>query len=270
LKLALVQTRTVWHDPAANRARFDEWLGGVDADADLVVLPEMFATGFTMASAAVAETMDGPTVAWMQAHSRRRGQAVAGSLVISAAGNYYNRFICARPGEPLVCYDKRHRFRMAGEHQHYAAGARRAVFSLGEFRICPMVCYDLRFPVFFRNRGDYDLLLCVANWPAARERAWRTLLAARAIENQCYAVGVNVLGRDGNGVGYNGASLAIGPEGEVLLDSGNTPGAFSVTLDLDRLERYRAEFPAWRDADIFTMAGDTPELPLPEIDEEPT
>jgi predicted amidohydrolase len=262
LTLSLIQTATRWHDPAANRLLFEAWLAQVPADTDLVVLPEMFSTGFTMASAEVAEDTAGPTLTWLGEQARLHDKTLCGSLVVAEEGGYFNRFVWMPPGGSRVFYDKRHRFRMAGEHLHYAAGSRRVIVECNGWRILPLVCYDLRFPVWLRNRrqGDaqnyepeYDLLLCVANWPAARRLAWQTLLRARAIENLCYAAGVNVVGTDGNGVDYSGDSGVYGPEGQQLLDAASGAGVFTATLDGEALNAYRGGFPAWQDADEFEL-----------------
>lgn len=253
LSVALVQTALHWHDPAANRVLFDRLIAEVDPSADLIVLPEMLSTGFTMASAEVAETMDGETVAWLRDLARKRGAAVAGSLVINDAGRCYNRLVWMPADGRETIYDKRHLFRMAGEHEHYAAGESRVNVQLGDWRIRLSVCYDLRFPVWLRSRQDYDALLCVANWPAARQTAWNTLLRARAVENLCYAIAVNRIGRDGNGVGYSGGSAVYGPEGEALAEVFDREAVVELSLDLDELDTYRQRFPAWRDADGFKI-----------------
>ncbi|MEM6707325.1 MAG: amidohydrolase [Pseudomonadota bacterium] len=253
LTLGLIQTRTVWHDAVANRALFDRWIDSLTEPVDLLVLPEMFSTGFTMASRTQAETMAGPTVAWMVAQAERLGCALCGSLVIEADGQYFNRLLLVHNDGRIDAYDKRHRFRMAGEHEHYAAGDARRVFQLAGVRILPQVCYDLRFPVFSRNQEDYDLVLYVANWPAPRALAWRTLLRARAIENLVYAVGVNRLGTDGNGIRYLGDSAVVGPTGEALVDCGARESLTRVTLDLTELDGLRDTFPAWQDRDDFTL-----------------
>ena len=256
--LGFIQTSTVWHDPAANRDRFTRWLAQVPATTQIVLLPEMFSTGFTMQPAAVAETMAGPTVAWLRAQAAQREQVIGGSVVIEEGGRHYNRFLWATPAGALAYYDKRHCFRMAGEHEHYAAGHTRPVWPAGGLRVRPLVCYDLRFPVWLRRRDDYDLLACVANWPAVRLDAWRTLLKARAIENQAFVAGVNIVGTDGNGVVYDGGSVVFGPDGRCLLDAGNREGVFTVELDLDQLAQYRSGFPAWQDADGFSIVGADP------------
>ena len=253
LTVSLIQTDTRWHDPAANRARFDRWFEAVPDAAQLVVLPEMFSTGFTMASAEVAEPMDGPTVAWMRDRAADLGRTLCGSVVIEDGGRCFNRFLWVAPDGTLECYDKRHRFRMAGEHEHYDAGSRRRVMRLGEWRILPLVCYDLRFPVWLRNRGDYDLLLAVANWPAPRQNAWNALLRARAIENLAYAAGVNIVGTDGNGVPYTGGSAVYDPEGRALAEAEDSASLLTVTLDGEALAEYRERFPAWQDADDFEL-----------------
>ncbi len=255
LTVSLIQTATHWHDPAANRDLFDDWFTGLPADSELVLLPEMFSTGFTMSSREVAEVMGGPTTRWMQQRAVELGRVLCGSVVIRDGDRYVNRFCWATPDGEIQHYDKRHRFRMAGEHEHYDAGGARIVFELDGWRVCPMVCYDLRFPVWFRNRGDYDLLLCVANWPAVRRDAWNALLRARAIENQAYVAAVNVVGDDGNDVAYVGDSSVYGPEGETLVAPSGAPGIFSHTLDKAALDDYRAAFPAWQDADRFSLTG---------------
>ena len=252
LVVSLVQAATHWHDPGANRSAFEAWLDLLPDDASLAVLPEMFSTGFTMNAAEVAETMDGATVAWLRQQAVTRGVAVCGSAVIAARGNHYNRFLWAS-ADTLITYDKRHLFRMAGEHEHFAAGTRRVVIEHAGWRVLPAVCYDLRFPVWLRNRHDYDVLLCVANWPAARQAAWRTLLQARALENQCYVVGVNIIGNDGNSVEYAGGSVAFSPEGHCLLDAQDAAGVFTISLDWQALANYRETFPVWRDADDFLL-----------------
>ena len=257
LTLCLVQTPTHWHDPPRNRALFDALLGDLPRDADVALLPEMFTTGFTMRAAEVAEPMDGPTVAWMRNRARRLDCALCGSLVIEEGGKFFNRMIWAAADGGITTYDKRHRFRMAGEHQHYEEGTVRVVVGCRGWRISLAVCYDLRFPVWLRNRGDYDLLLLAANWPRARRLAWDALLRARAIENLSLVAGVNVLGKDGNGVRYAGGSALYGPEGEALVEAGERQGVFTATLEKAPLDAHRAAFPAWRDADGFAIDGET-------------
>jgi predicted amidohydrolase len=253
LNVALVQTDTRWHDAAANRAALDASFARLPPATDLVVLPEMFTTGFTMAAATVAERMDGPTLRWLAAAARQLDTAIAGSLVIESAGAHLNRLVWVTPDGTVQTYDKRHLFRMAGEHEHYAAGRARLVVEWRGFRICPLVCYDLRFPVFSRNRNDYDVLLYVANWPAARQQAWQALLRARAIENLCYVIGVNRVGVDGNGLAYAGGSAVYDWLGAARAETAAQTGVFPVALDPGELAGYRRSFPAWQDADAFDL-----------------
>lgn len=257
LTVSLIQTHTHWHAPDDNRALFERWFTQVPDHAQVVLLPEMFSTGFTMSSAEVAEPMGGPTLAWLRDQAAGLGKVICGSLVIKVDGCYYNRFVWVTPQGAVTSYDKRHCFRMAGEHQHYSAGDQRCTIAFGAWRVCLMVCYDLRFPVWFRNRGDYDVLFCVANWPAKRQQVWNSLLRARAIENQCYAVGLNIVGVDGNDVGYSGGSAIYTPEGKALLEAGEAAGVFTASLDGDALMDHRRRFPAWQDADEFTLADET-------------
>jgi len=261
LSLSLVQTPLHWHDPAANRAAFESLLNANAADSDLVVLPEMFTTGFTMDAQAQAETMQGESVAWLREQAAARGQTLTGSLVIEDQGQYFNRLIWMPPDGNGGWYDKRHLFRMAGEDETYSSGPARRIFRLGDWRILPLVCYDLRFPVWSRGADQFDLLLYVANWPAARRSAWTTLLPARAVENLCYAAGVNRIGSDDKGIDYAGDSGAWDFFGNSLVDAGDATGVFPVTLDGARLLRYREKFPAHRDADRFSLFDSDPDLP---------
>ncbi len=256
LTLSLIQTQTFWQDPRANRTMFDSWFREIPESTDVVVLPEMFSTGFTMNSVEVAEPMNGPTVTWLRAASEALNKIICGSVVIVDDGFRYNRFLWVTPDGELRIYDKRHRFRMAGEHDHYSSGSERLVVTVEGWNICPMVCYDLRFPVWFRNRNDYDVLLCVANWPSARREVWSALLRARAIENLSYSLGVNILGEDGNAVTYCGGTVAYTPEGDALVEADDQAGIFTVELDKDYLDRYRAAFPAWQDADAYRLADE--------------
>jgi omega-amidase len=255
LRVALLQQPLVWHDPQANRERFEALLRPLAGRSDLIVLPETFTTGFTMDVERVGEPADGPTVAWLQQLAVQLDAAITGSVVTREGERYYNRLLWATPGAPLRHYDKRHLFRMGREHEHFSAG--RAAWSVAwrGFRICPLVCYDLRFPVFSRRRDelDYELLLYVANWPAARADAWRQLLRARAIENQAYVVGVNRIGPDANSVAYAGDSAVIDFRGRTLSDAGDAAAVLSVELPLAPLQAFREKFPAHLDADRFTL-----------------
>ena len=262
MRIALVQAAPAWHDPAANRELFEQMIGTIDQDVDLVVLPEMVSTGFTMSSSEVAETMAGETVAWLRGQAIQRDLTIVGSVVIED-GAYFNRLVWMPPDGRATTYDKRHLFRMAGEHEHYAAGSKRVVVTIGSWRVCLSVCYDLRFPVWLRCRNDYDLLLCVANWPAARQTAWDALLRGRAVENQCYVAAVNRIGTDGNGIEYrggsavcdwNGVAVASAEEAE-RAERADDPAVLYASLDLDAVRAFRQGFPAWRDADEFRVVS---------------
>jgi predicted amidohydrolase len=256
LKISLVQADLHWHAPEANRERLQHQATVVAGASDLIVLPEMFTTGFTMAAAEVAERMDGDSVQWMADTARELRVTLTGSLVIQDDERYYNRLIWMPPDGNLGYYDKRHLFRMADEQEHYAAGQSRKIFTLGDWRICPLVCYDLRFPVWSRGVDEYDLLLYVANWPAARRSAWQTLLPARAVENLGYCAGVNRVGTDGKDIAYAGDSGAWDYLGRRLVDAGDQPGTITVELDGAALTRYRNKFPAHLDADSFRLQLD--------------
>ncbi|QNH02551.1 amidohydrolase [Pseudomonas sediminis] len=253
LELALIQTTLAWHDPAANREHFQLLLEQARG-ADLVILPEMFTTGFSMESAELAEPEDGPSSIWLREQAQRIGAVICGSLIIQAAdGSYRNRLLWARPDGSFAYYDKRHLFRMAGEHKHYSAGNQQVVFDLKGWRVRPLICYDLRFPVWSRDAGGTDLLLYTANWPGARRQHWNRLLPARAIENLCYVAAVNRVGEDGKGHGYTGDSQVLDFQGEALLTAGEDDGVFRTQLSSEALNAYRERFPAYLDADVFTL-----------------
>lgn len=253
LELALIQTSLAWHDPAANREHFQTLLEQARG-ADLVILPEMFTTGFSMESAALAEPEDGPSSTWLREQAQRLDTVICGSLIIQADdGSYRNRLLWARADGSLAHYDKRHLFRMAGEHKHFQAGDEQVVLELEGWRVRPLVCYDLRFPVWSRDAGGTDLLLYTANWPAARRQHWNRLLPARAIENLCYVAAVNRIGEDGKGHGYTGDSQVLDFQGEPLLQANAADGVFRQRLAAEPLAAYRERFPAHLDADAFTM-----------------
>ncbi|ODS62425.1 MAG: carbon-nitrogen hydrolase [Arenimonas sp. SCN 70-307] len=258
IRVSLVQGDTRWHDPAGNRDYYAGLLAPLVGQTDLVLLPETFTSGFSNEALASAETMDGPTVAWLREQAARLGAVVSGSVQLREGGGVFNRMLWATPEGGLRWYDKRHLFRMAREHERYAAGKDAITVELKGWRIRPLVCYDLRFPVFIRNRFeggrfDYDLLLFVANWPAARRHAWRTLLRARAIENLAYVAGVNRVGTDGNGIAYSGDSAALDFLGMELAELDDTAQVRTVTLSADALAAHRERFPAQLDADRFTL-----------------
>ncbi|MGI9205568.1 MAG: amidohydrolase [Woeseiaceae bacterium] len=253
LEVSIVQADLVWHDPGANRHKFDREIDGITDSTDLIVLPEMFTTGFSMDAPQLAEPMSGESVNWMREWAGKRSVAICGSLIIKEGSNFYNRFICIGSDGSIATYDKRHLFRLADEDSHYSAGDEITIFEINGFRICPMVCYDLRFPVWSRNRDSYDLLLYVANWPSARHNAWATLLRARAIENLTYLAGVNRVGRDGNDLPYNGGSAIIDYLGNDFADLGDKEGSATATLDLESLRTFRERFAFAKDADEFAV-----------------
>lgn len=257
LRILIVQQDTVWHNPEANRQRLDELIKASER-VNLIVLPEMFTTGFSMESKVLAETMDGPTHTWMQEKAYESGAAICGSVIIEKGGEYYNRFLWVNPDGLTITYDKRHLFRMADEHDHYSPGHLNVIIDHLGWKIRPQICYDLRFPVWSRNKlvdglHEYDILLNVANWPEARVAAWETLLKARAIENHAFMVGVNRLGVDGNNVRYSGQSAIYGPKGNTITNLGNQPVANVTTLKYADLAHYRQHFPAQLDADNFEI-----------------
>lgn len=253
LRLAIVQGPLQWHDVAANLSYFAGLLADVES-VDLVLLPEMFNTGFTMESAAQAEPEMGVTTQWLLAQAQRLNAVVCGSLIVQVApDDYRNRLIWARPDGTLAHYDKRHLFRMAGEHQYFTAGAQQLQVELKGWRIRPLICYDLRFPLWSRDAQHTDLLFYLASWPAARRAAWNRLLPARAIENLCYVAAVNRTGTDQQGYAYSGDSQVLDFMGDTLLNAADQAGVFYVSLQADKLARFKQRFPAYLDADQFTL-----------------
>lgn len=255
LRVSLVQQPLLWHDPRGNRAHFAEILAPLAGRTDLVVLPETFTTGFSMEVEALGEPAAGASVDWFRAQAAALDAVVTGSVITREDSRYYNRLLWALPDGEVRHYDKRHLFRMGREHEHFTAGLAAWSISWRGMRICPLVCYDLRFPVFSRRRAelDYDLLIYVANWPSARVEAWKLLLRARAIENQAFVVGVNRSGPDGNGVAYPGESAAIDYLGHTLASLGDSAGIVTTVLDAAALASFRDKFPAHLDADRFRL-----------------
>lgn len=261
LNITIIQADLHWEDRAANLAMFESKIKAIKEKTEIVLLPEMFSTGFSLHPAPLAETMDGPSIAWMKRLAAEKRIILGGSLIIREGELFYNRFAWVLPNGQVGFYDKRHRFAFAGEDKEYTAGKKRIIASVKGWRINLMVCYDLRFPVWARQQSkeeglEYDLLIYVANWPERRSHAWRTLLQARAIENQCYVVGVNRVGEDGNQIAYLGDSMIIDPLGEILYEKKNVEDVFTMTLDKERLNEVRSHFPFWRDADGFTLQED--------------
>jgi len=252
LKITVLQETLSWMDGEANLRHFDAQLAGLTG-RDLILLPEMFTTGFAM-EAAKSSLPQAQVVEWLHQHARRTDALVGGSAAIQTEHGAVNRFLLVEPDGTLHQYDKRHLFRMADEHHHYQPGEQRQVFEWRGWRILPQICYDLRFPVFSRNCNDYDLALYVANWPAPRALHWKALLLARAIENQAYVAGCNRVGSDGNQHHYSGDSQIISPQGEILSAAEPHQRArLDAELSLDALNAYRERFPAWQDADHFSL-----------------
>ena len=263
LRVSIVQGETRWHDPAGNRGHYGRLIAPLHGTTDLVVLPETFTSGFSNDAIGNAEDMDGPTVAWMREQAERLDAAVTGSVQLRTDAGVFNRMLFATPDGGLQHYDKRHLFSFAREHERYAAGHERVVVAWKGWNILLQVCYDLRFPVFSRNRfdalrpglPDYDLALYVANWPAARAYPWKTLLRARAIENVCYVAGVNRVGTDGNGLDYSGDSAVIDFLGHPLSEATDQEVVSTMLLQAAPLVEHRARFPALRDGDTFVLSG---------------
>ena len=254
LSVTLIQMAIDWEDPTKNMAVLTQKIGSLGNPTDLIVLPEMFTTGFSMNPETIAETMDGPTIQWMRAVAATYQTAIAGSVIIQDEGNYFNRFIMAHVDGKVEHYDKKHLFTLAGEHKIYSEGNILKTFELKGWKIRPMVCYDLRFPVWARNTDDYDLLIYVANWPSPRKIAWDTLLQARSIENMCYTIGVNRVGKDANGLEYPGHSSVFDSLGAICLDFDEGKEAIGqVTLSKDHLSTTRSKLNFLNDRDSFSI-----------------
>lgn len=258
LSITTIQSNLIWEDKAANLHMFEQKINNIEEKTEIVVLPEMFNTGFSMRPKQFAENMDGESVEWMKRISRENGIVLTGSLMIEEAGNYYNRLVWMLPNGQYGYYDKRHLFAFGEEDKHYKAGNKRLIASVKGWKINLMVCYDLRFPVWARQQhkeasAEYDVLIYVANWPERRSHAWKTLLCARAIENQCYVVGVNRVGSDANNINYSGNSLVIDPLGQVLYHMADEEDINTIVLQKEMLEEVRKKFPFWKDADSFKI-----------------
>lgn len=258
LTITLIQTNLHWEDKTANLAMLEEKIRSIRGKTELVVLPETFSTGFSMKPALLAETMDGETVRWMKRVAAEMKIILTGSLFIEENKHYYNRLVWMLPNGQYGLYDKRHRFAYAGEDEQFSAGSKRLIASVKGWKINLLVCYDLRFPVWARqapgpDEPEYDLLVYVANWPERRNHAWKTLLQARAIENQCYVVGVNRVGNDGNNNHHSGDSMIVDPMGEVLYTKKDEEDIFTITLDKAQLNNVREKLPFLKDADVFVI-----------------
>lgn len=253
LTIAWIQTDLEWENPVVNRERIGQKIAEISTAVDLIVLPELFSTGFTMNAQAVAETMHGDAIIWLQDLAKANNCAITGSLVIEEKGNFYNRLVFVFPDGDWKTYDKRHLFTLAGEDKVYTAGRDKLIIEYKGFKICPLICYDLRFPVFSRNTASYDVLLYVANWPSPRINAWDALLKARAIENCCYVVGINRIGMDANDLDYPGHSQAIDFAGNLLHDSGTKAEVAVVEINKKALLEFRTRFAFLADQDRFTV-----------------
>ena len=253
MKIALIQTSLTWENPTENRSHLSQKINGFMEDVDLIVLPEMFSSGFTMNPKEVAEKMDGETILWLQHLAKAKNCAITGSLVIEENGNYYNRLVFVYPNGEIKSYDKRHLFTMAGEDKVYIAGKEKLIIEYNGFRICPLICYDLRFPVFSRNVEQYDVLLYVANWPKPRVNAWDILLKARAVENMSYVIGVNRVGTDNNNHEYVGHSQVVDFLGNYVLQPQESEGVFIFELDKKQLTATRGKLAFLDDRDNFQL-----------------
>lgn len=250
-----LQTSIVWENKFQNLQLLESYLKQLKGTTDLVILPEMFSTGFTMNSHLLAEENDGVTIHTIKAYAKEYDIALCGSHIAEENGHFYNRGFFITPEGEEFFYDKKHLFRMGDEIDHFSAGDKRIIISWRGWNICLLICYELRFPVWSRNMGnEYDLLIYVANWPASRQIVWNTLLPARALENMCYVCGVNRIGIDGNDLSYSGGSVVYSPKGKLLASvPDNQEGHCSVELDLPSLNKFREKFPVWKDADSFIL-----------------
>ncbi len=256
LSVTIVQPDSVWQAPEVNRRNIAERISTLNNPTDIIILPEMFTAGFSMNVDEVAEPPEGDTFVWMKALAQKTGAVICGSYAVKehpAQSKPFNRLVWMRPDGTSAHYDKRHLFRMGDEHKRYSAGQTSLLVNVNGWRINPMVCYDLRFPVWCRNKSHYDLMIFVANWPAARAYHWRQLLIARAIENQAYVVGVNRVGADGKGLHYSGDSLFIDAQGGIQKDAGNQETIVTSVFSAKALTDYRHRFPAYMDADKFEL-----------------
>lgn len=270
LKISLIQADLHWENIDENLKMFSQKISAISESTDLIVLPEMFSTGFSMSPSTFAEKMNGKTVKWMEERAAEKKCVITGSFICEEKGKYFNRLLWMKPDGTYTTYDKRHLFRMAKEDNYYCAGENKIIVELKGWKICPLVCYDLRFPVWSRNykekeksqkskeknnpQYEYDILIYVANWPERRNHPWKTLLMARAIENQCYVVGLNRVGVDGNKIEHSGDSAVINAKGEVISTiKPNQEYTETVTLNFSELDNFRKAFPAILDADDFEI-----------------
>lgn len=254
LKITTFQAYLFWENIDKNLENLGLRLSAIREKTDLIVLPEMFSTGFSMNPEKLAEEMSGKTMQWMYAQAQKFECVITGTIIISEAGKFYNRLIWMRPDGSFEKYDKRHLFGFAGEDKHYTAGNKKLFVELNGWKICPVICYDLRFPVWLRNtNNDYDMLLVLANWPERRSLHWRTLIPARAVENQAYVVAVNRVGHDGNEIYHSGDSMCIDPNGKVIYYKPNDEDLYTFPINLEEVEKSRRNFPFLQDGDDFKI-----------------
>jgi omega-amidase len=253
MKTALIQSAIIWENPEANRNYFEQKINSISESIDLIVLPEMFTTGFTMNPETVAEIMDGKTMGWLQSLAKAKKTAITGSLIIADNNNFYNRLVFVFPSGEIQFYDKRHLFTLAGEDKVYTSGTQKLIVDYLGWKICPLVCYDLRFPVFARNVENYDLLLYVANWPKPRINAWDILIKARSVENMCYTIGVNRNGVDNANLEYVGHSQVVDFLGNYILDPQEIDGVFIVEFDKEKMSNARNKLGFLNDRDSFEI-----------------
>ena len=253
MRITTIQAKLAWEDKSKNLGHFDQLLKPLKGKTDLIILPEMFTTGFTMNPQPIAERMNGPSIQWIQKQAKELNAAICGSLVISEGNNYYNRLIWAQPDGVLLRYDKRHLFTLAGEDAVYTSGNTKLTLDYKGWKICPQICYDLRFPVWSRNCENYNLLIYVANWPKSRSEHWKALLRARAIENQCYLAGVNRVGIDKNGLVYQGDTMIIDYSGVVLSHEVNREAISTIDLNKENLDQFRKKYNFLADRDHFSL-----------------
>lgn len=254
LKISCIQANLAWENIDQNLEMFSEKLDKIPNNTEIVILPEMFTTGFSMNSANLAEKMDGKTFQWLKQQSKKHNKIILGSVIIKEKGKYYNRCITMFPEGAFVTYDKGHLFRMEKEHEDFTKGNAKSIFKHKGWRICTLICYDLRFPVWSRNIDEYDLLIYIASWPESRREVWNILLKARAIENQSYVIGVNRIGEDGEGTSYSGDTVIINPKGQIIEKAKDyADEIIHAELSLSELEQFRKKFPVFLDADKFKI-----------------
>jgi omega-amidase len=260
ITFTLIQTNLFWENPEANLSMFEQKILAIKEKTEIVILPEMFSTGFSMKPELLAEKMDGKSLKWMKKIAQQKKIILTGSLMIEDNGKYFNRLIWALPNGNIGYYDKRHCFAFAGENEKYTAGNKRFIASVKGVKINLQICYDLRFPVWARQQItdtlEYDILVYVANWPERRNHAWKSLLVARAIENQCHVIGVNRVGTDGNNIYHSGDSMVVNSLGEILYQKTNEEDIFTITLQKEKVDEVRKNFPFWKDADNFRIINE--------------